>query len=394
MNKKILILSFFHPPDLTACSFRIKSIIDEIQKTDKFVSIDVVTTIPNRYSSYSAENENTNPNIYSKSVTLKKIKVPKNFNSTFMQAIGFFIYFIGVLRFVKNKDYDIIFATSSKLMTAFLAATVSKHKDIKLFLDIRDLFSDTFQHVYAQSIFKIFYKIIKIIEIYTFRRANVINVVSSGFIDYIKKINPKAKILEYTNGIDEVFMNINYQKKLTKKNEIKNILYSGNIGMGQGLEHIIPEFSKFVEGRANIKIIGDGGMMSVLKNKVKEMDTHNVSFEKPMSRECLIKEFIKADILFLHLNNLDCFKKVLPSKIFEYGCTGKPILAGVDGAAKKFINTNLPWAKVFSPGNANECHDLFKTIEKNYRINNPIIFKSKFFRTRITKNLVTEIINS
>ena len=311
-----------------------------------------------------------------------------------MQAIGFFIYFIGVLRFVKNKDYDLIFATSSKLMTAFLAAIISKQKDTKLFLDIRDLFSDTFQHVYARSIFKIFYKIIKIIEIFTFRKANVINVVSSGFVDYIKKINPKAKILEYTNGIDEVFLNIDYEQKTTKKNEIKNILYSGNIGMGQGLEHIIPEFSKLVEGRAEIKIIGDGGMKSVLENRVKEIGIDNVIFEKPMSRDCLIKEFIKADILFLHLNNLDCFKKVLPSKIFEYGCTGIPILAGVDGAAKKFINTNLPWAKVFSPGNANECHNLFKTIEKNYRINNPTIFKSKFFRTRITKNLVSEIINS
>lgn len=394
MNKKILILSFFHPPDLTACSFRVKSIIDEIEKTEKSILIDVVTTFPNRYSSYSAGNEDTNSNIYSKSVSLKKIKIPKNFNSTFMQAIGFFIYFIGVLRFVKNKDYDLIFATSSKLMTAFLAAIISKQKDTKLFLDIRDLFSDTFQHVYARSIFKIFYKIIKIIEIFTFRKANVINVVSSGFVDYIKKINPKAKILEYTNGIDEVFLNIDYEQKTTKKKEIKNILYSGNIGMGQGLEHIIPEFSKLVEGRAEIKIIGDGGMKSVLENRVKEIGIDNVIFEKPMSRDCLIKEFIKADILFLHLNNLDCFKKVLPSKIFEYGCTGIPILAGVDGAAKKFINTNLPWAKVFSPGNANECHNLFKTIEKNYRINNPIIFKSKFFRTRITKNLVSEIINS
>ena len=72
MNKKILILSFFHPPDLTACSFRVKSIIDEIEKTEKSILIDVVTTFPNRYSSYSAGNEDTNSNIYSKSVSLKK----------------------------------------------------------------------------------------------------------------------------------------------------------------------------------------------------------------------------------------------------------------------------------------------------------------------------------
>ena len=394
MNKKILILSFFHPPDLTACSFRVKSIIDEIEKTEKSILIDVVTTFPNRYSSYNAANEDSNSEAYSKSVILKKIKIPKNFNSTLMQAIGFFIYFFGVLKFVKNKDYDLIFATSSKLMTAFLAAIISKQKDTKLFLDIRDLFSDTFQHVYAKSIFNIFYKIIKIIEIFTFRKANVINVVSSGFIDYIKQINPEAKILEYTNGIDKVFLNIDYGKKLTEKNEIKNILYSGNIGMGQGLEHIIPEFSKLVEGRAKIQIIGDGGMRSVLENRVKDMGINNVSFTKPMSRDCLIKELIKADILFMHLNNLECFKKVLPSKIFEYGCTGLPILAGVDGAAKTFINNNIPWAKVFSPGDANKCHQLFDVIDREYKIADTSDFRLKFRRSTITKNLVSKIIKA
>ena len=46
-------------------------------------------------------------------------------------------------------------------------------------------------------------------------------------------------------------------------------------------------------------------------------------------------------ILFIHLNAYPAFEKVLPSKIFEYAATGKPILAGVSGYSADFIRNNL-----------------------------------------------------
>ena len=51
-----------------------------------------------------------------------------------------------------------------------------------------------------------------------------------------------------------------------------------------------------------------------------------------------MSEYDKASILFLHLNDYEAFYKVLPSKIFEYATTGKPIIAGVNGFAKDVIS--------------------------------------------------------
>ena len=62
-----------------------------------------------------------------------------------------------------------------------------------------------------------------------------------------------------------------------------------------------------------------------------------------------------ADILFLHLNAHAAFEKVLPSKIFEYAATGKPIWAGVAGYAARFIAAEVPNAAVFAPCNAAEA---------------------------------------
>ena len=63
----------------------------------------------------------------------------------------------------------------------------------------------------------------------------------------------------------------------------------------------------------------------------------------------LLEHYRKADILFLHLNNFRAFEKVLPSKIFEYAATGKPILAGVSGYASKFLREQIVGVQVFNP---------------------------------------------
>jgi glycosyltransferase involved in cell wall biosynthesis len=51
----------------------------------------------------------------------------------------------------------------------------------------------------------------------------------------------------------------------------------------------------------------------------------------------------------LHLNDYPAFRKVPPSKLFEYAAVGKPILAGVAGHAAEFIDQEIDNAAVFPP---------------------------------------------
>ncbi len=57
----------------------------------------------------------------------------------------------------------------------------------------------------------------------------------------------------------------------------------------------------------------------------------------------------QADVLFLHLNDFEAFRRVLPSKVFEYAATGKPIWAGVAGYAADFVSAEIANAAVFAP---------------------------------------------
>ena len=81
---------------------------------------------------------------------------------------------------------------------------------------------------------------------------------------------------------------------------------------------------------------------------IKDQQVDNVEICDPVNRDSLLIEYSNTDILFLCLNDKAAFLKVLPSKLFEYAATGKPILAGVSGYAAKFIDENIVGCEVFS----------------------------------------------
>jgi len=55
MTTRILLLSFYYPPDLAAGSFRMEALVQALLKeSSNNVQIDVITTQPNRYIAYTA----------------------------------------------------------------------------------------------------------------------------------------------------------------------------------------------------------------------------------------------------------------------------------------------------------------------------------------------------
>jgi glycosyltransferase involved in cell wall biosynthesis len=102
-------------------------------------------------------------------------------------------------------------------------------------------------------------------------------------------------------------------------------------------------------------VIGDGGRRELLLERLRQAAVESVEVVPPMARADLLKAYLSADILFLHLNAHAAFEKVLPSKIFEYAATGKPIWAGVAGYAANFIATEVANSAVFAPCDVSEA---------------------------------------
>ncbi|MEX1137684.1 MAG: glycosyltransferase family 4 protein [Balneolales bacterium] len=383
----MLFLTFYFEPDLSAGSFRNTALVEALkQNLDANDTIEVITTMPNRYASYKVQAGNLEER---GNITIHRIKTPSHKSGYLDQILAFKTYFQGAFKLTNGKEYDIVFASSSRLFTAFLGAQIARRKKSLLYLDIRDIFTDTMKEVLSNKAQKLITKpVLNTIEQYTIKSAHHLNLVSKGFGPYFKRFF-NGTVGYYTNGIDEEFLDYKFEGKMPS-NKPKVITYAGNIGDGQGLEKIIPEAARKLNGDYRFKIIGDGSSKTKLSARLEELDVQNVELIKPVKRRELLDIYSQSDFLFLHLNDYKAFHKVLPSKIFEYGAIPVPIIAGVDGYARKFINENVENAIVFGPNNPDEFVRKLKDFKPENRMRHT--FVEKYRRASIMQEMAKSII--
>ncbi|MDB0049874.1 glycosyltransferase family 4 protein [Pseudomonadales bacterium] len=383
--KRILVLSFYYQPDLCAGSFRCTALVEQLAKTGG--SIHVITTSPNRYDSFTVK---ANESDTKDNVLINRITIPNHKSGMVDQIKAFYAFYRGAKKLAAINDYDLIFATSSRLFTAFLGARISRKKRIPLYLDIRDLFVDTMSNILSPASVWLASPVLSAIERYAFNSAKKINLVSKGFLPYFEQRYSDIPITFFTNGIDKEFIHasqVEHETSATKSTI--NILYAGNVGEGQGLHKIIPEMADRLNTRIKFKVIGDGGLIQKLRDVVSEFGLDNVELVPPMGREALIKEYSRADVLFLHLNDYEAFRKVLPSKLFEYGAMKKSILAGISGYSQEFVKAEISDCVVFSPADSDDAVKKFESL--SYSIKPRVEFIKKFDRRKIMQEMAEDI---
>ena len=384
--KRILYLSFYFEPDLCAGSFRNTPLAYELAKQVNGVAeVDVYTTMPNRYSSFKQEAKAVE---VSGNITINRINIPSHKSGLFDQIISFKTFYFQIKKLTKHKKYDLVFASSSRLFTAFLGHSIAKKQKAILYLDIRDIFYDGLKELLTNKLIKsIALPLIKQVEIRSLSNASHINLISGGFLPYFKEYKHPNKT-SFPNGIDDEFI-VKDNRALKNESKKRRVLYAGNIGEGQGLHKLVPELANNFPNEFEFHIIGDGGAKEKLKHRIEELKCSNVILRDPISREQLLTEYHETDFFLIHLNDFEAFKKVLPSKVFELGAYDKPIIAGVSGFAAKFISENMTNVLLFNPCDVDNC--TAQLINYKYKIVERAEFISKFRRKNINIEMAKSI---
>jgi len=385
---KILIISYYYEPDISAGSFRVKALVKALLDQLPYNGhVEVITTFPSRYSSFNSEalEFECEPRL-----TIKRIRTTSHNNGMITQSKAFIRFAKGVISLCKYNNYDLVFATSSRLMTATLAAYLSRQINVKLYLDIRDIFVDTIKDVLPIKIGWVIKPVFSFLERWTISSASKVNLVSGGFLPYFRMRYSEQNFTLFTNGIDDEFIENQPLGNVKPSSKILNVIYAGNMGEGQRLDEIVPQLAKRFSGCLCFKLIGDGGKRKQLVDAIDKLNIKNVDILPPMKRDKLIEMYKKADILFLHLNDHEAFKKVLPSKLFEYGALGKPIWAGVSGFPAEFIKENIPNACIFLPCNLDDAIKSFKNLKIVTKSRD--VFVKKYTRSKIMQQMAKDII--
>lgn len=392
-KNRILFLSFNYYPDQSAGAIRSKILVRKIDELDKESKIFIFCSRPIRYGQNKSTQEFQPDNLES-NVKIIRFWVPFLGQSPLNHSISYSFFFFQALLSSFFIRPTIIFVTTAKLLTGFLAAISSKFTGAKLYIDVRDTFTDNFLYFYRWKKRVFLVSFFLLIENFILRSSYSINIVSEGFKEAFygcQKIIKKRNILltNFTNGIEFNKVKL-IRKNINKK--IKNhyqyqIHYAGNIGEAQDLLSLLINLNKdketlkkMIASKIKIVLYGSGSQLILIKellnNKYKKENLLSkvVSYKGLLSREEIFADFCNADCLFLNLGLYKSLSMVIPTKLFEYAATPFPIIFSANGFTKNFIN-KIDGTILFDPLDAKT---LLRAINKSKKTKVNLDKRNKF----------------
>nr|WP_281376465.1 glycosyltransferase [Sphingomicrobium lutaoense] len=358
---------------------------------DSHDQLRVVTTHPNRYAEMRTAGGSQFHDDERFSVV--RASIPAHRSGFVDQALGFRHFARAAWEAALAFKPDLVVATSSRLATAALGAAVARRNGAKLYLDLRDIFTETLADVVSTGPMRTLIPLFSRVEHWALRRADRINIVSPAFADYFGPIVGHREFSTFTNGVDSLFLEA-IPPGLNRDSAQRIVMVAGNMGDGQGLHRIIPQVAERLEGTGlTFRLIGGGGRRPELENALEQSDAGRFAeIRDPIPREELIEQYHEASVLFLHLNDLRAFDRVLPSKIFEYAATGLPIVAGVKGYARRFLDENVVGAFTFDPCDVDGCLAALKASAAGPPRYDRTKFVERYARCNIMKQMAREIL--
>lgn len=330
LEKEILIITTYFPPETGAASNRMMALASQLKKNGYKVS--VVSPLPNYPQGKVFKNYKNrfrvNENYEDISVTRLFIYASKSSNkfirlfSILSYALVLFFY----LLFSKTPKRFII--QCSPLFVGFFAVMAGKIRRKSIILNVSDLWplAGLEMGIFSRGFY---YNLLEKTELFIYKNSQVIIGQSEEILKHVdKRLSVHSKTLFlYRNFPDFEIKTI---PEKTEKTEYK-FVYAGLIGVAQGIEEIcknveFPENSSF-------HIYGDGPMADEVESICLEKE--GVIYHGSLSRHALHEKLQTYDATIIPLKNR--IYGSVPSKIFEYSKLGLPILFFSDGEGADLV---------------------------------------------------------
>lgn len=235
------------------------------------------------------------------------------------------------------KDCNVLFVTSTPPIQGVVGAWLKKWKGIPMIYNLQDIFPDSLVGTGLAKKNGIIWKIGRMIENYTYRKADKIIVISE---DFKKNIMAKGvaedKIQVIYNWVDEeavVDIAREHNKLFAKYNLDSSkfyITYNGNIGLTQNMDMLL-EVAKALEPNDNIQfvLVGNGAYLEQVKQIIKETNVTNVTLLPFQPYEDISHVFSLGDVSLV-ISKPGVGANSVPSKTWSIMSASRPVLANFD----------------------------------------------------------------
>jgi len=268
-------------------------------------------------------------------VSVIRVPVPSMDRSNLVQRfLQFGVYQVGASLAGLKQEYDVTLFSNPFLMVGLPFAVLAIIRNKPAVYSIHDVYPDVgvrlgiFRH-------KPVVALVTAMEKFCLDRAKYVRILSESFAPKMRALGvPECKLALIYDWVDTALI-----RPLPRENDFARehglldkfvVLYAGNIGLSQGLEHVLAA-AECLKTEEDIRFVfvGDGAGRERLVAEAEARGLANVMFLPFQPRARLPEVLGTADVSLVTLRKGVGFES-LPSKIFSILASGRPLIASVD----------------------------------------------------------------
>jgi colanic acid biosynthesis glycosyl transferase WcaI len=289
------------------------------------------------------------------------------------RLLQFICYQAGATLAGLGKQYDVVLASSSSLNVwlPFVSMVALRRKPA--IYSIYDVYPNVgitlgiFRH-------KPVIALVESMERFCLNHAAKVRIISDSFRPELHTLGvPDEKLVLVYDWVDtDLIHPLPRNNDFTHEHELTGkfvILYAGNLGMSQGLEHVILAANKLREHRDIIFVfVGDGTNREQLIAQANKLQLPNVKFIPFQPRKRLAEVLASADVSLVSLKR-GIGKESLPSKTYSILASGRPVVVCVDedSETRKLI-MRAEAGLCVPPENASELVKAIQVLKKDNKL--------------------------
>lgn len=245
----------------------------------------------------------------------------------------------------KEKNVDIVFATSTPLTIGAIALWLKKRKKWKYVFEVRDLWPEFPIEIGAIKN-KLAIRLLRKFEKRIYDKSEHVVALSPGMKEGVMKAGtPEEKVSMIPNMAkpDKFYPhepNLEIANKFGIELTKFNVIHFGSMGRANGLQYII-EAAKCLKdaGDDDVRFIfmGSGATEPVIKKLSEDYSLNNVSFLGSHKMDVVAEVVNCCDASITTFLNLPVLKTNSPNKLFDSLSAGKPIIVNSAGWTKDMV---------------------------------------------------------
>ena len=389
---KILILSQYFPPDVTAAAYRISETARILKEHGHEVV--VITSTPHK-----GGHETLNESTFSQDEVVRVPVQPLSSHGVrayLDQYLGFaFRALWQAFRLRRQFKYDVVWATSPPLFIAFASLALQVLARRPTVLDIRDIWPESAVGIGKVKRGSLMERIAKLFERGAYRYSSALTCVSKPMQDYIVK-QTKRNVAVVYNGV-AVDQSDPMLSSVSGEHHGSVFCYSGNLGYAQGLESVITAFALALKHplmeSARLDIVGTGVLENELRQQVERLGIADSVFfygVKPKAEALAI--MARAEVLLIPLVDSEAFEITVPSKVFDCMSLGRPIIASVRGEGAEILAESMANI-VVPPEDIDALSDAFVRMRSEWEVRNEMAQENVYIvKGKYTREVSVEVL--